>query len=125
MNGMNKVILEGNISKIETKQVGEKSVTNFDLAVNKSYKDKNGETVEQAVFVPCQKWELSEKQLAALTKGKGLRIEGEIQQNIYKDANGKSRKDTFVSVGKLEFLPGYGKDKSQEQAQKQEEGQER
>lgn len=123
MNGMNKVILEGNISKIETKQVGEKSVTNFDLAVNKSYKDKKGETVEQAVFVPCQKWELSEKQLAALTKGKGLRIEGEIQQNIYKDTNGKSRKDTFVSVGKLEFLPDRGK--SQEKTQKQEEGQER
>lgn len=123
MNGMNKVILEGNISKIETKQVGEKSVTNFDLAVNKSYKDKEGKTVEQAVFVPCQKWELSEKQLAALTKGKGLRIEGEIQQNIYKDANGKSRKDTFVSVGKLEFLPD--RSKSQEKTQQQEEGQER
>ncbi len=125
MNGMNKVILEGNISKIETKQQGEKTVTNFDLAVNKTYKDKAGQDVTQTVFVPVQKWNLTDKQLEVLTKGKGLRIEGEIQQNIWKDKEGKSHKDTFVAMDKFEFLPSQTKGKSQEQAQKQEEGQER
>ena len=81
MNGVNKVILEGNISKIDTKEVNGKKVTDLQLAV--------------------------------LTVGKALRVEGEITADIY-EKDGKNHKNVYVSMSKFEFTQGQKKEQGKE-----------
>ena len=114
MSGMNKVILEGNISKIDTKEVNGKKVTDLQLAVNAGYKDKKtGEWVDKANFVPVKKWGLTDAQLAVLTVGKSLRVEGEITADVY-EKDGKSHKNVYVSMSKFEFTQGQKKEQGKE-----------
>jgi len=115
MSGMNKVILEGNISKIDTKEVNGKKVTDLQLAVNAGYKDKKtGEWVDKANFVPVKKWGLTDAQLAVLTVGKGLRVEGEITTDVYKNAEGKTQKSVYVTMDKFEFTQSQKKEQGKE-----------
>lgn len=85
---LNKVQLTGNIVRdleLKESQNGTK-YTFFTLAVDKSYKDKNGEWQNRAIFVFCYAHGLIAERFATLRKGDRIYIEGELdQQEVEKD----------------------------------------
>ena len=83
---MNKVILCGNLTRDpETKNVGESTVTKSGLAVNKKYKDK-----EDTYYYDLSVWGPSGENFAKfLGKGRKVLIEGEWEQQVVENENGK------------------------------------
>ena len=58
MSSYNKATLVGNLTRdVELKDAGGRTVGNFALALNESYKGKDGEWVDKAVFVDVVAWE--------------------------------------------------------------------
>lgn len=88
MAGVNKVILVGNLGKdpeIRVMESGRK-VANFSLATTESYKDKNGQRVDQTEWHNIVFWgpiaDVIEKYLK---KGSQIYVEGKIRQRSYED----------------------------------------
>ena len=84
---VNKVILIGNVGKIDIRDINNKKVANISLATNESYKNKDGERVTQTEWHQLRMWEglaiLAEKYVKI---GDQLYIEGKIQyKKIEKD----------------------------------------
>lgn len=102
---MNNLIISGNITADATlNRSGETSFCNFDVAVNKKYKNKEGVTVESAQFFRCT---LINKDALApyLKKGTCVVVCGEISADAYiKDGN--AYPSLRVKVSHLDFCGG-------------------
>ena len=91
---MIKVFATGNIGKdAETKSFGENTVTNFSIASNKKFKDK-----EETTWLNCQKWNAG-KLADFLTKGTKVAVTGDLQ---IREHDGKYY--TTLNVFDLEFM---------------------
>lgn len=102
---MNKVILIGRLTKDPElkKTPTDVSVTQFTLAVNRTYQDKNGE--RQADFISCMAWRTQAENLCKyIKKGGQIAIEGNIQTRSYDDNNGVKRYVTEVVCDLITFL---------------------
>lgn len=103
---INRVVLVGRITRDPETQQTNTGIpyVRFSLAVNRPYKDQNGE--RQADFINCVAWRSQAEFLQKFVKkGNQLAIEGRIQTNSYTDANGNNRQafDILVeSVNNLE-----------------------
>jgi len=69
---------------------GDKSVTNFTVALNQRYKTKAGEKKEKSVFVDCAYW-LNAKLAAYLTKGAIVEISGWVEAQAYQNKKDELR----------------------------------
>lgn len=102
---MNKAFIVGNLTKapeLKTTQSGI-SVCNFVVAVNRTYKDQNGE--RQADFIPVIVWRgLAENCARYLEKGRKVAVVGEIQTRSYDAHDGTKRYVTEVMASDVEFL---------------------
>ncbi|MBX9853573.1 MAG: single-stranded DNA-binding protein [Cytophagaceae bacterium] len=112
MAGINKVILVGNLGKdpeIRTMESGRK-VANFSLATTESYKDKNGERVDQTEWHNIVFWgpiaEVIEKYLK---KGSQIYVEGKIRTRSYEDKEGNKKYITEILGDKMTMLGGGSK----------------
>lgn len=102
---MNKVELIGRLTKdveIKTTQ-NQTQYTQFTLAVDRRFKDANGQ--RQADFIQCVAW----KQTAVFIqkyfrKGNRLAVIGSIQTRSYDDKNGQKVYVTEVVVDEAEFV---------------------
>jgi single-strand DNA-binding protein len=85
MASINKVILAGRIGRQpEIKHVGDKKVCNFSLATSESYKDKNGNKVEQTEWHNVEVWGQTAKFVADyIKKGYLVYVEGQIKTDKY------------------------------------------
>lgn len=102
---MNKVELVGRLTKdpeikLTTNQT---QYCNFTLAVDRRFKDANGQ--RQADFINCVAW----KETAAFIqkyfhKGNRIGLCGSIQTRSYDDNNGQKRFVTEVIVDEVEFV---------------------
>ena len=106
MSSVNKVILIGNLGKDpEVKTVGSDKVANFTLATNESYKDKEGNKVEQTEWHNIVMWrklaELAEKYL---TKGSQIYLEGKLKTRSWEDKDGNKKYMTEVQAFNMTFL---------------------
>ncbi len=102
---MNRVILVGRITKDpELKQTNSNiPYVQFTLAVNRSYKNANGE--RQADFISCVAWRQTAELIAKhVSKGTQIGVDGQIQTRQYDDPNGITRYITEVYVEMLHFL---------------------
>ena len=103
---INRVVLVGRITRDPETQQTNTGIpyVRFTLAVNRPFKDQNGE--KQADFINCVAWRNQADFLKNFVKkGNQLAVEGRIQTNSYKDANGNNRQafDILVeSVSNLE-----------------------
>lgn len=114
---LNHVILSGNLVRDpEARNVGESNVCTFTLANSRKYKDKAGETKEEAAFVDVECWgKTGELAAKYLTKGKSVIVEGGIRQQQWKDKDGNSRSKLLIRAELVHFIPeskGKGKDDS-------------
>lgn len=96
---MNKIILIGRMTKdIEIRYTqNQKEVGNFDLAVNRNYKNANGEY--DTDFFKCIAWGNLAKTIQTYTsKGSQIAIEGRVENRTYQAQDGTNRYVTEVVV---------------------------
>jgi single-strand DNA-binding protein len=125
MASFNKVILIGNLTRdVEVRYLASGSaVADVSLAVNESYKDRDGNKVDDTVFVDCTLWgKTAELAGQYLAKGKPVLFEGRLKMEKWDDKEtGQKRSKMKVTVEFMQFLgsPSGGKDAPQEQERPQ------
>lgn len=108
---MNSVVLIGRITKDAAIRYTQNkvSVASFTIAVDRMYKDKNGN--KQTDFIPVEVVG-KEKINNWLVKGKLISVEGSIQVDRWQDKNGAWKTYTKVVAKDIQFL-----EKKQQQGQ--------
>ncbi len=121
--GFNKVILMGNLTRdVETRTTPSgQSVSNFSLAVTRSWKDQNGQTQDQTSFINCVAWgKVGEIIGQYVQKGAPLLVSGRLDQRSYEDKDGNKRQAVEVVVEDFNFVGGgRGGDDSGQSAPRQ------
>ena len=101
---MNKVILVGRLTKdpeVKTTQ-SQVSVCTFTVAVDRRYKDANGE--RQSDFISCVAWRQQAELLGRyFQKGSRIAVVGNIQTRSY-ETEGNRKYVTEVVVDEIEFV---------------------
>ncbi len=105
--GVNKVILIGNLGKDpEVRHLeGGATVANFPLATTESYKDKNGQRMEQTEWHNIVLWraqaEFAEKYLK---KGFTIYVEGKLRTRSWEDKDKNKRYTTEVVADNISII---------------------
>ena len=102
MRGINKVILVGNLGKDPDVQYLENNVcvTKFSLATSDSYKDKEGNRVDQTEWHNIVLWRgLAEVAEKYLKKGNKIYLEGKIKTRSWDDKETSVKKYATEIVG--------------------------
>ncbi|MCX6182356.1 MAG: single-stranded DNA-binding protein [Bacteroidetes bacterium] len=121
MAGVNKVILVGNLGKDpEVRYLeGGTAVANFTLATTETYKDKNGNRVEQTEWHNVVVWrglaEIAEKYLK---KGNQVYVEGKLRTRTWDDKDGVKRYTTEIIADNMTMLGGKREDIAGAQVEK-------
>lgn len=123
MAGVNKVILIGNLGKdpdIFSFENGVKKAS-FPLATTESYKDKEGNRVDQTEWHNIVLWRgLAEVAEKYLNKGKQIFLEGRIRTRSWDDKDGNKRYTTEILGDNMTMLGGR-RDQNETQQNKVEE----
>ena len=102
---MNRVEFIGNLSRApDVKQTTSgKTVCSLTIAVNRRYKDAQGNTA--ADFFSVQAWEkLAELCARYLDKGSKVFVSGELRNRSYEAKDGSKRTVTEIIANEVEFL---------------------
>lgn len=90
-------------------------VTNFRLATDHQWKDKNGEKLQKTEWHRIVTFgKLAEICSNYLSKGKLIFIEGRIQTRSWEDKDGVKRSTTEIIAGNMQMLDSKGQAKSQD-----------
>ena len=109
MANYNKVILMGNLTRdVELRQIpSNQAVANIGLAVNRTYKSKEGENREETTFVDCEAWGRTAEVMAQyLSKGRPVMIEGRLKLDQWQDQQGQNRSKLKVVIENFQFIGG-------------------
>ena len=109
MAGVNKAILVGNLGKDpELKYLDNGvAVANFSLATTESYKNKQGERVNQTEWHNIVLWRgLAEVAEKYLKKGSSIYIEGRIKTRKWEDKEGVTKYTTEILGDNMTMLGG-------------------
>ena len=107
--GFNKVILMGNLTRdVETRTTPSgQTVSNFSLAVTRSWKGQDGQTQDQTRFINCVAWgKVGEIIAQYVQKGAPLLVSGRLDQRSYEDKDGNKRQAVEVVVEDFNFVGG-------------------
>lgn len=107
--GFNKVILMGNLTRdVETRTTPSgQTVSNFSLAVTRSWKGQDGQTQDQTSFINCVAWgKVGEIIAQYVQKGAPLLVSGRLDQRSYQDKDGNNRQAVEVVVEDFNFVGG-------------------
>ncbi len=106
----NQVILMGNLTRdpeLRTTPNGQ-SVCSFSLALNRSYKSKEGEWQEATDYIDIVAWgPLGERVAQYLTKGRPALVNGRMQSRSW-EQDGQKRSKVEVVAQDVTFLGGPG-----------------
>ena len=117
---INNTVLIGRVTKdIELKQTqANKSVTQFVLAVNRQFKNANGE--READFINIVAWGKTAELLAQYThKGSQIGVVGRIQTRNYENQQGQRVYITEVIADNFQMLESRSQQQGQQQSQPQ------
>lgn len=106
--GFNKVILMGNLTRDpETRQTPNgQSVTNFSLAVNRTWKGQDGQTQEAVSYIDCVAWGRTGEVIAQyMQKGRPILVSGRLDQRSW-EQDGNKRSKVEVIVEDFNFVGG-------------------
>ena len=110
--GINKVILVGNLGQDpETRYMPSGgAVTNFTLATNESWKDKqSGEQKERTEWHRVAMFNrLAEVAAEYLRKGSQVYVEGKLRTRKWQDRDGNDRYTTEIIADEMQMLGGRG-----------------
>lgn len=106
--GFNKVILMGNLTRDpETRNTPNgQSVTNFSLAVNRTWKGADGQQNEDVSYIDCVAWGKPGEIIAQyLGKGRAVLVSGRLDQRSWDDKeSGQKRSKIEVVVEDFNFV---------------------
>lgn len=113
--GFNKVILMGNLTRdpeLRTTTSGQ-SVCAFGIAVNRSWKNSDGETQEAVDYIDCVAWAKAGEIIHQyMQKGRPLLVSGRLSYRTW-DQDGQKRSKVEVVVEDFNFIgSGGGSDES-------------
>ena len=108
--GFNKVIIMGNLTRdpeMRTTPSGQ-NVTSFSIAVNRTWKNANGEQQEAVDYIDCTAWgKPGEIINQYMQKGRALLVSGRLQFRSWEqDGNKRSKLDVLVED--FNFVGGQG-----------------
>lgn len=107
MNGLNQIILEGNMVKDTevSKLPNGSTVAEMTIAVKRTYRNANGEDADEVSFFEIKAFgniaDICEKYA---TKDRGIRIVGRLKQERY-EADGRTHSKVVVLAEHIEFKP--------------------
>ncbi|MBG6188059.1 single-stranded DNA-binding protein [Flavobacterium sp. CAN_S2] len=84
-----------------------KTVVNFSVAINDSYKNKAGERIEQTTYFDCAYW-LSPKVAQILTKGTVVELTGKVSARAWTGSDGQTHAGLNFNIAQIK-LHGGGK----------------
>src|ERR1017187_9702884 len=104
----NKVIIAGNLGsdpELRT-TAGGTSVASFSLALNRKWKDSNGEDKEEITWVRCTAFDKTAETISEyVKKGDPLLVEGRLHDNTWTDKETSEKRSRLeVTVGTFQFL---------------------
>lgn len=114
MASFNKVILMGNLTRDPELRVTPKgtAVCQIGLAVNSSYKDKDGNAREEVTFVDVDAFGRQAEVIAKyMNKGRPILIEGRLKLDSWESKEGEKRSKLKVILDSFTFVgsgPGRG-----------------
>jgi len=111
MASINKVILIGNLGRDPELRYtqGGSAVTNFTLATNEKWRDKDGNNQERTEWHRIVVWGRSAENCAQyLQKGSSVFVEGRLQTREWEDKEGHKRQTTEINAASVQFLSGRG-----------------
>lgn len=111
MAGVNKVILVGNLGKDPEVRYLENGsvVANVTIATSESYKDRNGNRIENTEWHDLEMWDgLAKIAEQYLNKGKTIYVEGRIKSDTWQDDQGMNRKKVRIRVQNMTMLGSAG-----------------
>jgi single-strand DNA-binding protein len=112
MASFNKVILMGNLTRDPELRVTPKgtAVCQLGLAVNSTYKDKEGNTKEEVTFVDIDVFGRQAEVIAKyMSKGRPILVEGRLKQDSWDDKKtGEKRNKMKVVLENFQFVGSRG-----------------
>ena len=114
MASFNKVILMGNLTRDPELRVTPKgtAVCQIGLAVNSSYKDKDGNAREEVTFVDVDVFGRQAEVIAKyMNKGRPILVEGRLKLDSWESKEGEKRSKLKVVLDNFQFVgsgPGRG-----------------
>ncbi len=107
MASLNRVILVGNLTRdpeLRSTPSGA-TVTNFGIAVNRRWTNKQGERVDNVDFFNIVCWgKLAELVSQNITKGTPVAIDGRLQYRAWETSEGQKRSTVEVVAENVQFL---------------------
>ncbi len=108
MRGFNKVVLMGNLTRdpeLRTIPSGQQ-VVSFSLAVNRSWRNADGQQQEAVDYIDCNAWGKPAEIINQYTrKGSGILVSGRLQQRSW-EQDGQKRSKVEVVVEDFNFVGG-------------------
>ncbi|MEW6534518.1 MAG: single-stranded DNA-binding protein [Candidatus Auribacterota bacterium] len=107
MVGLNKVFLMGNLTRDPELRYTPSgtAVATIGLAVNREYRDKNGEIQKEVCYIDVDVWarqaELCSEHLG---KGSPVHVEGRLQYDTWENPEGERRSKHKVRADRVQFL---------------------
>jgi single-strand DNA-binding protein len=104
---MNKVIITGRLVKDPEVKVlaNGAQISVFSVAVNRKYKNRNGEWMEETGFFDIEAYgKLAERIGSRLGKGYKVIIEGELRQNKWESSSGQKKSKVKIVARKINLI---------------------
>ena len=108
MNFLNQIILEGNIVKMDYEEIGNIKFprVNIVLAVDRKFKDIDGEWKSEVAYFDIEGYDLLAKKVYDYGyKGRGIRVVGRLTQKRWADDEGKEYARVYVVAEHIDFKP--------------------
>ena len=116
MASFNRVILMGNLTgdpELRNLPNSDTQVCDFALAVNRKWRDGNGNEQEEVLFIDCAAFGRTAQTIGEnLTKGRPIHIEGRLKFEQWEQDDGQRRSKIRVVVEQFRFVdakPGSSK----------------
>jgi len=101
----------GNLTRDpELKQTpSNQSVAQIGIAMNRKFKDRDGNMREEVTFVDCEAWGRTAEVMAQyLSKGKPVFVEGRLKLDQWQDKEGGNRSKMKVVIESFQFIDSKG-----------------
>lgn len=107
MASLNKILLIGNLTKDPELRYTPQgtAVVNLRMAINRKFKDRNGEAKDEVCFITVVAWDKqAEVCNQYLQKGKSVFVEGRLQSRSWEDSTGQKKNVIEVRAERIQFL---------------------
>ncbi|MEX2215895.1 MAG: single-stranded DNA-binding protein [Phycisphaeraceae bacterium] len=111
MPNLNRVMLMGNLTRDPEMRYtpSNMAITKLGLAVNRRWRNQQGEQQEEVTFVDCDAFgKTAETINQYLKKGRPIFIEGHLRLNQWQDKEGNNRSKLMVVIDNFQFIDSRG-----------------